>query len=154
MTRNYARCIKGHPVHGYVRERKGGNLTIIGSLRKEGPGAMMTLPGAMDEYAFQAYVEHLLVKTLCVGDVVVMDNLPVHKMSKIIKIIEDVGAKVMFLPPYSPDFNPIEKMWSKMKSVLRSMQAKNYEDLLKGVSHALRTVSPQDAQGWFRSCNV
>ena len=120
MTRNYARCIKGHPVHGYVRERKGGNLTIIGSLRKEGPGAMMTLPGAMDEHAFQAYVEHLLVKTLCVGDVVVMDNLPVHKMSKIIKIIEDVGAKVMFLPPYSPDFNPIEKMWSKI-----SLQDKN-----------------------------
>ena len=85
-------------------------------------------------------------------------NLPISIFCpvdwKIIKIIEDVGAKVMFLPPYSPDFNPIEKMWSKMKSVLRSMQAKNYEDLLKGVSHALRTVSPQDAQGWFRSCNV
>ena len=121
MTRTYARCSKGQPIHGYVRSKKGGNITIIGALRKKGPGAMMTLPGAMDKYAFLAYVEQLLVQTLCVGDVVVMDNLSVHKVSKVREIIEAAGAKLIFLPPYSPDFNPIEKMWSKMKSVLRSM---------------------------------
>tara|TARA_B100001964_G_C14127901_1_gene551430 strand:- start:27 stop:491 length:465 start_codon:yes stop_codon:yes gene_type:complete len=154
MTRSYARCIKGQPIHGYVRSKKGGNLTIIGTLRKKGPGAMMTLPGAMDGPAFMAYVEHLLIETLQPEDVVVMDNLSVHTMLSIKKKIESVGAKLIFLPPYSPDFNPIEKMWSKMKAMLRSLEAKDYESLLKGISHALHAISTKDAQGWFRHCNV
>ena len=146
--------IKGQPVNGYVRTKKGGNITIIGALREKGSGAIMTIPGAMDKYVFAAYVKHLLIKTLQPGDVVIMDNLSVHKVPEIREMIESVKAKLVFFPPYSPDFNPIEKMWSKMKSTLRSMQAKNYEDLLKGIDHALRIISPKDAQGWFRSCNT
>ena len=90
--------------------------------------------------------------TLHVGDIVVMDNLSAHKDQQTQALIEQAGAELRFLPPYSPDLNPIEKMWSKVKTFLRAAKARTEEELYQAIRLALKTVTPQDAQGWFRSC--
>ena len=101
---------------------------------------------------FRAYVESVLVPTLKQGDVVIMDNLSPHKDSGTIGLIEQAGARVLFLPAYSPDLNPIEKMWSKVKEWLRATKARTQEALLDAIACALAAVTPEDAMGWFASC--
>jgi transposase len=125
---------------------------MISSIRLNGKTACMAIEGATDTEVFQAYVKNVLRPTLQRGDVVVMDNLGPHKNPLTIELIESVGASVVFLPPYSPDLNPIEKMWSKVKHLLRSTEARNYPDLIKAIGHALEMVSAQDAINWFASC--
>lgn len=98
------------------------------------------------------YVCELLLPTLKAGDVVVMDNLSAHKNAQTVALIEGVGASVLFLPPYSPDFNPIELMWSKVKNLLRGAEARTSEDLLRAVGEALSKVTARDARNWFAHC--
>lgn len=125
---------------------------MISSLRLDGTTACMALDGTTDTESFRAYVEAVLVPTLLPGDIVVMDNLSPHKSDPTLALILQAGAGVLFLPAYSPDLNPIEKMWSKIKNLLRSAEARTPTDLITAIGQALAKVTPQDALGWFTSC--
>jgi transposase len=125
---------------------------MISSMRLDGSTACMTIEGATDGEVFRAYVRHVLCPTLRKGDVVIMDNLAPHKSELTLCLIAQAGAEVLFLPAYSPEFNPIEKMWSKIKACLRSAQARTQPALIKAIALALASVTPQDAMNWFASC--
>jgi len=125
---------------------------MIASIRLNGSSASMAIEGATDTEVFHAYVRQVLCPTLQPGDVVVLDNLTPHKSPATVALIEQAGAQVLFLPPYSPDLNPIEKMWSKVKQHLRSAEARNLPDLIQAIATAIESVTPQDARGWFASC--
>ena len=125
---------------------------MISSIRLDGSTACMTIDGATDTEVFQTYVREVLYPTLRPGDVVVMDNLGPHKNQETLNLIIRAGAQALFLPAYSPDLNPIEKMWSKVKSLLRGAEARTPADLITAIGQALAKVTPQDALGWFTSC--
>lgn len=125
---------------------------MISSVRLDGTTACMTIEGATNTEVFYAYVREVLVPSLRPGDIVVMDNLGAHKNEFTLALIKTAGAEVRFLPAYSPDLNPIEMMWSKVKALLRKAQARNHPDLLKAIASALQAVTPQDALGWFAAC--
>jgi transposase len=125
---------------------------MISSMRLDGSTACMTLEGATDTDVFQAYVREVLGPTLQRGDIVVMDNLGPHKNADTIALIEAKGATVRFLPAYSPDLNPIEMMWSKVKARLRAAEARTHPDLLQSIGTALRSVTAQDATNWYAAC--
>lgn len=152
MTRLRGRSPKGerlvcHAPHGHWC-----TTTMISSVRLDGTTACMTIEGATNTEVFQAYVREVLVPSLRPGDIVVMDNLGAHKNERTVALIEQAGAEVRFLPAYSPDLNPIEMMWSKVKALLRKAQARTRPDLLLAVASALNAVTPQDAIGWFVAC--
>ena len=126
--------------------------TLISSIRLDGSTACMAIEGATDTEVFQAYVRTTLCPALRPGDIVVMDNLSPHKNEGTLGLIEAMGATVSFLPAYSPDLNPIEKMWSKVKQSLHSAEARTVEALTAAVAAALGTVTRQDAINWFASC--
>jgi len=125
---------------------------MMASLRLDGRTQCMTLEGATDTESFRAYVGVLLVPTLQPGDIVVMDNLSPHKSDPTLALITQAGAQVVFLPAYSPDLNPIEKMWSKVKALLRALEARTTPDLVQAIGQALAQVTAKDALGWFASC--
>lgn len=125
---------------------------MISSIRLDGSTACMALEGTTDTESFRAYVSQVLLPTLRAGDVVVMDNLSPHKSDPTLALIFNAGAQVLFLPAYSPDLNPIEKMWSKLKAWLRAVEARTPADLIKAIGQALAQITPQDALGWFTSC--
>lgn len=108
--------------------------------------------GAVDRKMFEAYIEQVLGPSLRAGDIVVMDNLGSHKSQVAQAFVESRFASYLFLPAYSPDFNPIEKMWSKVKQILRSIKARTQEELFAAVAKALSMITADDAQGWFDSC--
>ncbi len=125
---------------------------MMSSIRLDGSTACMTLEGTTDTESFHAYVGQVLVPTLWPGDIVIMDNLSPHKSDPTLALITNAGAQVLFLPAYSPDLNPIEKMWSKVKSLLRGAEARTLADLITAIGQALAKVTAQDALGWFASC--
>ncbi len=125
---------------------------MISSVRLDGTTACMTIEGATDTVVFQAYVRAVLVPTLRPGDVVVMDNLGPHKNEHTLELIARAGATVRFLPAYSPDLNPIEMMWSKIKALLRAAEARTADQLQLAIAQALQRVTPQDAAHWFAAC--
>ena len=125
---------------------------MMASLRLDGRIECLTLEGATDTESFRVYVEAVLVPTLQPGDVVVMDNLSPHKSDPTLALMVAAGAQVVFLPAYSPDLNPIEKMWSKVKALLRAAEARTVADLVCAIGQALTQVTAQDALGWFVSC--
>ena len=152
MTRTRGRAPKGQRV---VAKVPGGHwkiATMISAVRTNGPFASVSIVGATDSEVFLAYVHEVLVPRLRSGDVVVMDNLSPHKASGVREAIESVGAELRYLPPYSPDFNPIENMWSKVKGKLRSLAARSTESLHDAIRVALATVTPSDCIGFFRHC--
>ena len=112
----------------------------------------MALEGTTDTESFRAYVRQVLLPTLRPGDLVIMDNLSPHKSDPTLALITNAGAQVLFLPAYSPDLNPIEKMWSKIKNLLRTAEARTPADLITAIGQALAKVTAQDALGWFVSC--
>jgi transposase len=152
MTRLRGRAPRGERVHAAVPQGRWQTTTMISSIRVDGTTACMALDGPTDAEVFRAYVKEVLLPTLKADDVVVMDNLSSHKSDGIIELIEQRGAQVQFLPAYSPDFNPIEMMWSKVKNSLRSAEARTPTDLLKAIAAALNHVTPQDARNWFAHC--
>ena len=125
---------------------------MIAAVGITGPRAPFVFEGAMNTETFRAYVEHVLVPELNAGDIVVMDNLSCHKDAHAGELIQQAGAHVWYLPAYSPDLNPIEKMWSKIKAFLRMTAARTQDTLYQAIADALATVTSSNIRGWFKSC--
>ncbi len=150
MTRLYARAPRGHRAYGKVPRNRGKNTTLIAAITLEGAmGESMTIEGATDALAFEAYVEHFLVPALEEGQVVVLDGLGAHRTDKVRELVEGRGADLVFLPSYSPDLNPIEEAFSKIKQLVRKVGARTREALLEAIERALAAVTLEDAAGWF-----
>lgn len=152
MTRLRGRCKGGGRLNDSTPLGHWETTTMIAALRLDGPTAPMVIEGATDAAVFRAYVKHVLVPVLRPGQIVVLDNLSSHKGSEIRERIEAADCELWLLPPYSPDLNPIEKMWSKEKEFLRSAKARCTEELDRAVADGFKTITPQDAKGWFESC--
>jgi transposase len=125
---------------------------MIASVRVDAASTCMTIEGATNTDVFQAYVREILVPTLRPGDIVVLDNLGAHKNETTLALITAAGAQTRFLPPYSPDLNPIELMWSKVKALLRAAAARTHDALLQAIAQALAAVTAEDAKNWFAHC--
>ena len=141
LTRLFGRAAPGERVGEATPGHAGAHYTLVAALGWQGVCAPWVLEGAMDGSAFEVYVQQVLGPTLRRGDIVVMDNLSAHQRGRIRPLIEARGARLAFLPPYSPDFNPIELCWSKVKTVLRTAKARTFEALLAALADALRSVS-------------
>jgi transposase len=152
MDRLRSRAPRGLRAYGRVPKNRGKNTTLIASMSLHGMGESMCVEGATDAAAFEVYIEYLLPPSLCEGQVVVMDNLGAHQPKRIRELIEARGAEVVFLPSYSPDLNPIEQAFSKIKNILRKLGARTHEALLEAMEEGLSKVTPADAAGWFDHC--
>ena len=152
MTRRYGRALCGQRVAEATPGGHWRTLTMIGAIRRSGWVATMTIEAATDGEIFLAYVEQVLCPQLSPGDVVVMDNLAAHKVAGVRDLIESSGAKLLYLPPYSPDFNPIEQCWAQAKQRLRTAKARSLFTLERSVADALASVLPKNIQACFRHC--
>jgi transposase len=152
LTRQYGRAAPGERVHDAVPADQGGNGSTIGALDRQGIRTGLSVPGAIDGETMVFFVEELLAPTLKRGDIVFMDNCPIHKVDEIEDLVDACGAGVVFLPPYSPDLNPIEHCWSKVKARLRALKPRTLADLLEALVEAFATVTGHDIRGWFRHC--
>ncbi len=152
MTRLYGRAESGVRVRDSVPTALWHTTTMIAAVSADGAQAPFMFDGAIDAQIFRIYVERVLVPTLRPGDIVVLDNLSSHKDRVARAAIEAAGAQVWDLPPYSPDFNPIEMMWSKIKTLLRRLKARDPQQLTHAVAEALRAVTLNDIVGWFTAC--
>jgi transposase len=152
MTRLYARSLGGRRIYESTPGGHWNIMTILGAMSLRGMVATMTIEAATDAEIFLAYIEHVLCPALKPGDVVVMDNLSSHKVNGVRKRIEEAGAAVMYLPPYSPDLNPIEKAWAKLKQLLRAAKARSKETLDQAIAEALKLISADNAKAWFKHC--
>ncbi len=152
LTRWFGRARPGQRVAEATPGHSGPHYTLIAALGWEGVQAPWVLKGAMDGAAFEVYIAQVLVPTLHTGDIVFLDNLSLHHSPRIRKLIEAAGAHLEFLPPYSPDFNPIELCWAKVKAALRSAKARLFEVLLDALANAFGSVSKQDIAAWFTHC--
>jgi transposase len=152
MTRTRGRAPKGIRVVEKVPAGHWTTTTMLAAVRTAGPlaGAMVGRPTDTD--VFLTWIEHSLVPALRPGETVVMDNLSPHKNPRVRDWIESAGCRLLYLPPYSPDFNPIENLWSKVKSHLRSAAARTYDALQHAVTAALHAITPSDCQGFYRHC--
>jgi transposase len=150
MTRLYGRASGGRRIY---ESTPGGHwkiLTILSAMSLRGMVATMTIEAATDTEIFLAYVEQVLCPALRRGDVVVMDNLSSHKVKGVRELIGKAGAELLYLPPYSPDLNPIEKAWAKLKQLLRRAKARTRQALEAAIDDALKLITHQDAKAWFR----
>ena len=152
LTRLSARAPRGQRAYGSAPRNWGKNTTLIVGLTLAGIQAPFILEGAVDTLAFETYVEQVLSPSLKPGQVVVLDNLSVHKGERVRQAIEARGCQVLFLPAYSPDFTPIEEAFSKLKAWLRRLGARTREALEEAIAEALQQITGQDAHGWFWHC--
>ena len=152
LTRRYGRAAPGAQVRDAVPGDRGGNVSTIGALDLRGFRTGLSVPGAIDGETMVVFIEELLAPTLKRGDLGFMDNCPIHKREEIEGIIEACGAGVLFLPSYSPDLNPIEHGWSKVKTRLRALKPRTLEAVLAALVDAFATVTTQDIRGRFRHC--
>ncbi len=152
FTRHFGRARPGQRVVEGTPSDSGPHYTLIAALSTQGAQAPWVLEGAMDAAAFEVYVAQALVPTLRPGDIVFMDNLSSHKGPRIRTLIESAGARLEFLPPYSPDLNPIELCWAKIKTALRAAKARTFEALLDALDEAFGSITKEDAKAWFAHC--
>ncbi len=152
MTRTHARAPLGERAVGRVPRNRGAVTTIIGAIAARGLTALMTVEGGTSGAVFLRFVREHLGPSLRAGDVVVMDNLGAHHATGVRQAIEARGASVLYMPPYSPDLNPIELCWSKFKDVLRTFGARTRLELRHTVASAAEFITRRDARGWFRHC--
>lgn len=152
MTRLYGRAEPGERVFDKVPGDRGENVSTIGAIDLDGIRTGLSVPGAIDGETMLFFVEELLAPTLKRGEIVFLDNCPIHKMDEIEEAIETRGAWVIFLPRYSPDLNPIENCWSKVKAILRSLKPRTLQELLGALVEAFSSVTVQDILGWFNHC--
>jgi transposase len=149
MARLYGRSRRGQRCRAAIPHGHWQTTTFTGALRLSGMTAPMVLDGPMNGAAFKAYVEQVLAPTLAPGDIVVMDNLAAHKNAAVREAIEAVGAELCYLPPYSPDFNPIENAFAKLKASLRKAAARSIDDLWGAIARALPSFSPSECANYF-----
>jgi transposase len=153
MDRLRSRAPRGERAYyGKVPRNRGKNTTLIASMSLSGMGEAMCIQGATDAAALEVYIEHFLAPTLSERQVVVFDNLGAHRPRRIRELIEERGAELVFLPTYSPELNPIEEAFSKIKNILRKVGARTHEALLEAMAEALWAVTPRDGAGWFDHC--
>jgi len=153
LTRLYGRAPVGQRLVGRQPQGHYQTTTLIAGIRLDGPCAPWVFEGAMDGELFLAWVRQGLAPTLQPEDVVIMDNLATHKVAGVRQAIEAVGARLLYLPPYSPDFNPIENLWSKVKSILRRLSPRTAEELLQAAATAFAAISTHDCHGFFLNAN-
>lgn len=152
LVRLYARALKGKRARGAKPQKRGKNVSMIGAVALKGIIASVNIYGASNRITFEAFVVNKLVPQLWQGACVVLDNSTIHKGNEIRKAIEAVGAKLVFLSPYSPEFNPIENLWSKLKSILRSVEARTYKTLDEAIALAYGQISKDNIRNWFAHC--
>lgn len=152
MTRRYGRAPRGERAHDSAPRNYGAHTSVIGAMGLRGLVATLAVEGAVDAEVFNAYAERVLGPRLRGGDVVVLDNLTAHRASRIEEVAEARGAQVLWLAPYSPDFNPIEQCWSKIKTFLRGVKARTAGALDEALAQAIGLVTKSDIRGWFKHC--
>ena len=152
MTRHYGRAPRGQRVREATPQSHWQTLTLFAALTTRGLEAPMTISEPTDGDIFLAYVEQVLCPRLRPGQVVILDNLSAHKVTGVRERIEAAGAHLLYLPPYSPDLNPIEQAWSKVKQILRSLKARSSEALERAVAEALNAITAENAIAWFAHC--
>ena len=152
MTRTHARAPKGQRAYGSAPRNRGGNLTLLAALSNTRIQAEGLIEGSVDGDVFVTWLEHVLLPTLTPGHVVVMGNLRAHYRKEVRTLIEAHGCGLLYLPPYSPDFSPIELAFSKIKGRLKALAARTRQALTDAVAEACRTVSSTDVAGWFKHC--
>jgi len=154
MTRAYGRGKKGERVMDFTPHGHWNTTTLVAAMSRQSALAPLVLDGPMDTIAFEAYVEQVLIPELPSGAIVIMDNLSAHKSARMTQLLQDAGAQLHYLPPYSPDFNPIELMWSKVKGHLKSAKTRTQETLFHAIGRALGKITPNDTEGFFLHCFV
>jgi transposase len=152
LVRLFARSPRGQRAHGQRPHKRGRNVSILSAISLQGVIVQLPLLGAVDGLLFEAFIAQKLVPKLWSGACVIMDNCSIHKGVTVESLIQAAGATVIYLPPYSPEFSPIENCLSKIKSLLRSIAAGTYPDLVKAIQEAFAQVSLEDLQGWFTHC--
>lgn len=152
MTRRYGRAPRGQRCLGSAPYSHWQITTFVGALRRGGLSAPMVIEEPMDGDIFLAYVEQVLVPTLVPGEIVILDNLASHKIAEVEQAIHGAGARLLFLPPYSPDLNPIENFFAKLKALLRKAAARSTEALWDEIAHLLQSVSAQECTNYFTAC--
>ncbi len=154
MTRRVGRAPVGQRCYFAAPQGHWKTTTMLSAIRSTGvmKDASIVFDGPTDAVVFRSYVEQCLAPALVPGDIVVMDNLASHKVAGVREAIEQVGASVWYLPPYSPDLNPIEKLWSKVKAWLRRIAARTVAGLIQAIGDALRAVDADECRAYFRSC--
>ncbi len=135
-----------------VPRNRGPNATLLASMTTEGMGPSLVVEGSTNSVVFEAYVERVLLPRLSPGQIVVMDNLSAHKAERVRELIEGRGCELLYLPPYSPDLNPIEEAFAKVKGVLRKAEARSREALIEAIGQAISAVTEQDVRGFFEHC--
>ena len=148
----YAWAPRGERASCSVPRNRGPNTTLLSSMTLEGMGTSLAVEGATNREVFETYVEQILAPTLRSGQVVVMDNLTAHKGDRVKELIEERGCKLIYLPPYSPDFNPIEEAFAKIKALVRKAEARTREALVEAIGRGISMVTAEDAQGFFDHC--
>jgi transposase len=148
----YSWSRKGERAFGSAPRNWGKNVTLLASITRKGLGPCLAVEGATRREVFEAYLEHALAPTLKPAQIVVMDNLSAHKGERVRELIKQRGCELVYLPPYSPDFNPIEQAFSKVKDLMRRAEARTREALIEAMGVALSAVSARDAQGFFGHC--
>jgi putative transposase len=152
LTRTHARSNRGSRVYDFKPYYRGAKVSVIGGISLNNVLAVMTLNGSMDSNAYKVFIEHFLLPQLWVGAVVVMDNLPAHKVEEIKPLIESVGASVLYLSPYSPEFNPIEHWWSQLKAFLKQFSPTTASGVDGLIKIALELLNPEHLKNWFTNC--
>jgi transposase len=152
LTPIYGWAKKGERAYGSVPRNRGKNTTVLTSMTLKGMGSSLAVEGATSSKVFETYLERVLAPSLHKGQVVIMDNLSAHKGERVRELIEGRGCELIYLPSYSPDFNPIEEAFSKIKALLRKAEARSREALLEAIGKAISAITDQDAHGFFEHC--
>jgi transposase len=152
MGRDCGRCPQGERLVDSVPAGLWQTSTLVAAIRLDGVVAPMVIDGPLNGESFADYVETSLARELEPGDIVVMDNLPAHKSRRVAEVIAAIGCILVFLPPYSPDLNPIENMWSKVKATLRKLAARTFDAVVDATGSALRAITIEDCDGFFGNC--
>ena len=148
----YAWSRRGERAYCSTPRNRGKNTTVLASMNVEGMGPSLAVTGPINATVFEAYLEQVLLPHLRPGQIVVMDNLCAHKSERVVKLVEAADCEVLYLPPYSPDFNPIEGAFSKIKGILRKVEARTREALVEAIGKALNTITARDVRGFFEHC--
>ena len=152
MARRYGRCLQGQRLVDSAPAGYYQTYTLMSAVRLDGVVAPLLLDGPVNAETFVGYVEECLIPELRAGDILIMDNLPAHKNPRVTQVVEGAGCTLVYLPPYSPDLNPIENMWSKVKAILRSTAARTFDTVVDAARTALLAITPEDCEGYFHHC--